>query len=129
VFIVLSPLNPDPMYKQVTDQIKDAIASRILKPRDKLPSIRELSLELKISIITTKRAYSDLENEGYIITRPGLGSYVADINKERLREEKLDEISTTLLKIIKTAEKFNITRDDIFTLVKEIEEKTNESHR
>lgn len=129
MFIVLSPLNPDPMYKQVTDQIKDAIASRILKPRDKLPSIRELSLELKISIITTKRAYSDLENEGYIITRPGLGSYVADINKERLREEKLDEISTTLLKIIKTAEKFNITRDDIFTLVKEIEEKTNESHR
>lgn len=129
MFIVLSPLNPDPMYKQVTDQVKDAIAGRILKPGDKLPSIRELSLELKISIITTKRAYSDLENEGYIITRPGLGSFVADINKEKLREEKLAEISVTLLKIIKTAEKFNITRDDIFTLVKEIEEKTNESHR
>jgi GntR family transcriptional regulator len=129
VFIVLSPLNPDPMYKQVTDQVKDAIAGGTVKPGDKLPSIRELSLELKISIITTKRAYSDLENEGYIITRPGLGSFVADINKEKLREEKLAEISVTLLKIIKTAEKFNITRDDIFTLVKEIEEKTNESHR
>lgn len=129
MFIVLSLLNPDPMYKQVTDQVKDAIAGRILKSGDKLPSIRELSLELKISIITTKRAYSDLENEGYIITRPGLGSFVADINKEKLREEKLAEISVTLLKIIKTAEKFNITRDDIFTLVKEIEEKTNESHR
>ncbi len=129
MFIVLSLLNPDPMYKQVTDQVKDAIAGGILKPGDKLPSIRELSLELKISIITTKRAYSDLENEGYIITRPGLGSFVADINKEKLREEKLAEISVTLLKIIKTTEKFNITRDDIFTLVKEIEEKTNESHR
>ncbi len=117
------------MYKQVTDQVKDAIAGGTVKPGDKLPSIRELSLELKISIITTKRAYSDLENEGYIITRPGLGSFVADINKEKLREEKLAEISTTLLKIIKTAEKFNITRDNIFTLVKEIEEKTNESHR
>lgn len=114
------------MYKQVTDQIKDAIASETLKPGDKLPSIRELSLELKISIITTKRAYSDLENEGYIITRPGLGSYVADINKERLQEEKLTEISDTLLKIIKTAEKFNITQDDIFALIKEIEETTNE---
>jgi GntR family transcriptional regulator len=129
VFIVLSPLNPDPMYKQVTDQVKDAIAGGTVKPGDKLPSIRELSLELKISIITTKRAYSDLENEGYIITRPGLGSFVSDINKEKLREEKLAEISTTLLKIIKTSEKFNITQDDIFTLVKEIKEKTNESHR
>lgn len=129
MFIVLSPLNPDPMYKQVTDQVKDAIAGGTVKPGDKLPSIRELSLELKISIITTKRAYSDLENEGYIITRPGLGSFVSDINKEKLREEKLAEISTTLLKIIKTSEKFNITQDDIFTLVKEIKEKTNESHR
>lgn len=114
------------MYKQVTDQIKDALAGRILKPGDKLPSIRELSLELKISIITTKRAYSDLENGNYIITRPGLGSYVADINKEKLQEEKLTEISDTLLKIIKTAEKFNITQDDIFALIKEIEETTNE---
>jgi GntR family transcriptional regulator len=129
VFIVLSPLNPDPMYMQVTDQIKDAIASETLKPGDKLPSIRELSLELKISIITTKRAYSDLENKGYIITRPGLGSFVADINTEKLREDKLTEISNTLLKIIKTSEKFNITQDDIFALIKEIEEKTNESHR
>lgn len=129
VFIVLSPLNPDPMYKQVTDQIKDAIASQTLKPGDKLPSIRELSLELKISIITTKRAYSDLENEGYIITRPGLGSFVADINTEKLREDKLTEISDTLFKIIKTSEKFNIVQDDIFALIKEIEEKTNESHR
>ena len=126
MFIVLSPLNPDPMYKQMTEQIKDAIASRILKPGDKLPSIRELSFELKISIITTKRAYSDLEKESYIITRSGLGSYVADINTKKLREEKLTEISDTLLKIIKTAEKFDITQDDIFALIKEIEEKTNE---
>jgi GntR family transcriptional regulator len=120
VFIVLSPLNPDPMYKQVTDQIKNAIAGRTLKPGDKLPSIRELSLELKISIITIKRAYSDLENEGYIFTRAGLGSFVADINKERLREEKLTEISDSLLKIIKTSEKFDITQDDIFAIIKEL---------
>jgi GntR family transcriptional regulator len=117
------------MYKQVTDQIKDAIARGTLKPGDKLPSIRELSLELKISIITTKRAYSDLENEDYIITRPGLGSYVAEIDTEKLREEKLVEISDRLLNILKTAEKFDITKDDIFALVREIEEKTNESHR
>jgi GntR family transcriptional regulator len=117
------------MYKQVMDQIKDAIAGDTLKPGDKLPSIRELSLELKVSIITTKRAYSDLENEGYILTRPGLGSFVADIKKEDLREEKLDEASAALKKIIKTAEKFNITQEDIFAIFKEIEEKANESYR
>jgi GntR family transcriptional regulator len=117
------------MYKQVTDQMKDAIARGTLKPGDKLPSIRELSLELKISIITTKRAYSDLENEGYIITRPGLGSFVADINKEKLREEKLAEITDRITTILKTSEKFDIQRDDIFVLVKDIEEKINESHR
>lgn len=117
------------MYKQVTDQIKDSIASRALKPGDKLPSIRELSLDLKISIITTKRAYSDLENEGYIITRPGLGSFVADIDTHKIREEKLAEITEDLIKILKTAEKFGIEKDEIFALIKEIEEKTHESHR
>ena len=69
LFIVISPLNPDPMYRQITDQIKDAIAAGTLKPETKLPSIREISKELKISMITTKRAYADLENEGYILTR------------------------------------------------------------
>jgi len=126
VFIVLSPANPDPMYKQVMDQIKDSIAAGILKPGDKLPSIRELSLELKISIITTKRAYSDLENEGYIITRPGLGSFVADIDKNKIREEKLDELSDRIIKILIAAEKFDIKKKDVFALIKEIEEKTNE---
>lgn len=129
MFIVLSPLNPDPMYKQVTDQIKDSIARGTLKPGDKLPSIRELSLELKISIITTKRAYADLEKEGYIITRPGLGSFVADIDRDKLREEKLVEISDSVRNILKKAEKFQIRQEDIFALIKEIEEKTNESHR
>lgn len=129
MFIVVSPLNPDPMYKQVTDQIKDAIAKGAVKPGDKLPSIRELSLDLKISIITIKRAYSDLESDGYIITRPGLGSFVADINKEKLREEKLAEIKDSILKIIKTAEKFGITQDEILSLLKEIEENPNDTHR
>ncbi len=129
LFIVVSPLNPDPMYKQVTDQVKDAIARGTLKPGDKLPSIRELSLELKISIITIKRAYSDLENEGYLLTRPGLGSFVADINMEKLREEKLADIKSVIQKIIKTAEKFGITRDDILSLVKEIKENSDDKHR
>ncbi len=125
MFVVVSPMNPDPMYKQVADQIKDAIASGQLKPDEKLPSIREMSTELKISIITIKRAYSDLENENYIYTRPGIGSFVADINREKLRAEKLDEFKQEIKKLLKTGEKFGITADNVVRLVKDIKEKDN----
>lgn len=123
MFIVISPQNPDPMYKQITDQIKNAIADGTLPPEAKLPSIREMSRELKISEITIKRAYADLENEGFILTRSGLGSYVADINKDKLRKSKIEEISQELNKIIKTSEKFNITSGDIIALIQELGEK------
>ena len=118
MFIVVSPLNPDPMYKQITDQIKDAIASGQLQPETRLPSIREMAKELKISAITIKRAYSDLEKEGYIYARSGLGSYVAGINKDRLRKEKLKEIKGDLKKILKTAEKFDISEKEIIDLIR-----------
>lgn len=120
MFIVISALNPDPMYKQVTDQVKDAIADGTLKPDTKLPSIREMSKELKISPITIKRAYADLENEGYILTRSGLGSYVAEINKDRLRSDKLDEITTELKKLMQSSRKFNISVADIIKIIKKI---------
>ena len=118
MFIVISPLNPDPMYKQVTDQIKDAIASGTLKPETKLPSIREMAKELKISMITIKRAYADLENEGYILTRSGLGSFVADINWDKLREEKLAEIRFEVTKILNAAARFDISAENIFAAVR-----------
>jgi GntR family transcriptional regulator len=123
MFIVISPLNPEPMYKQVTDQVKDAIAAGTLKLEDKLPSIREMSKELKISMITIKRAYADLESEGYIFTRPGLGSFVADIGKEKLREEKLTEITREVRRILTTGEKVNISADDVISIVRELGEK------
>jgi len=119
LFIVISPSNPDPLYQQVTDQIKDAIAAGSLQPETRLPSIREMANELKISAITIKRAYSDLENEGFIFTRSGLGSFVADVNKEKIRDEKLSEIRTEVNKILKTAEKFGISADDIVRIIKE----------
>ena len=125
LFIVVSPLNPDPMYKQITDQVKDAIASGGLQPETKLPSIREMSRELKISEITIKRAYSDLENEGFIITRSGLGSYVAKINRDKLRQEKWQDIQKDILKILKTAERFDISTREIIALVKGIKESSN----
>ena len=119
MFIVVSPLNPDPMYKQVTDQIKDAIAGGALKPEEKLPSIREMTRELGISEITIKRAYADLEHEGYIFTRSGLGSYVADVSKEKMKNEKLAEIRQELIKILKSGERFDISAEDIIQAIQE----------
>jgi GntR family transcriptional regulator len=126
LFIVVSPFNPEPMYKQITDQVKDAIASGGLRPENKLPSIREMSRELKISEITIKRAYSDLENEGFIITRSGLGSYVASIDRDKLRQEKWQELQKEISKICKSAERFNISTREIIALVKEIKESSDE---
>ncbi|MFC2168753.1 GntR family transcriptional regulator [Acidobacteriota bacterium] len=122
MFIVVSPLNPDPMYKQVTDQIKDAIATKVLKPETKLPSIREMSKELRISIITIKRAYADLEKDGYIFTRSGMGSFVADVKTDQLRLEKLSEIKEDIRKILKIGEKYNISARDVIAVIKEMKE-------
>ena len=110
------------MYKQVTDQIKNAIASGDLKPGDKLPSIRELAEGLQTSAITIKRAYLDLENEDYILTRAGMGSFVAEIDRARLRSEKLGEFRTALSGILATGAKFGIKADDLVHLIRQIQE-------
>jgi GntR family transcriptional regulator len=122
LFITLSPSHPDPMYKQVTDQIKDAIATGDLKSNDRLPSVRELSEALKVSAITIKRAYLDLETEGYILTRAGLGSFVADVSIDALRTRKLDELQAEMARIVRTAARFGITREDIVQLTRTVEE-------
>ena len=108
------------MYKQITDQVKEAIADGTLVPGTKLPSIREFSRQLSVSIITIKRAYSDLENEGYLIARKGLGSFVAGISKEKLRQEKIAEIRREIEKIVATAEKIGISARDVGDIVGEI---------
>jgi GntR family transcriptional regulator len=122
LFIALSPSNPDPMYKQVTDQIKNAIAAGDLRSNDKLLSIRELAEALETSVITIKRAYLDLESEGYILTRAGLGSFVADVDRDRLRQEKLAEFKAALKGILATGAKYGVNADDIARLIREIRE-------
>jgi GntR family transcriptional regulator len=107
------------MYKQVTDQIKDAIASGDLAPNERLPSVRELSEALEVSAITIKRAYFDLETEGYIMTRAGLGSFVAPVERDTMRRRKLDELRSEVARIVRTAAKFGITVDDIAELARQ----------
>lgn len=122
MFITISHQNPAPLYQQVTDQIIDAITDGTLKADDKLPSIREISGDLKISEITVKRAYADLEKDGYIFTRPGMGSFVLDINKDKLKKEKLSRLKVELEQILRSNEKFGIYSKDIIRLIKDLEE-------
>lgn len=121
MFVVLSPTHPDPMYKQVTDQIKDAIASGDLKPNDRLPSVRELSEALNVSAITIKRAYQDLETEGFILTRAGMGSFVASVERDALRERKLAELQEELRRLVRSSAKFGISASDIARLTRQVE--------
>lgn len=123
MFITLSPNSPDPMYKQITDQVRDAIASGDLAAGERLPSIRELAEALKTSPITIKRAFLDLENEGCIITRAGMGTFVAEVDRGRLRERKLEEFRAELARIVKTGAKFNIDPDDLMRIIRGIKEK------
>ncbi len=125
MFIVISPSNPDPMHRQVTDQVKDAIARGTLKAGEKLPSIREMSRELGISPITVKRSYRDIEQEGYIVTRAGLGSFVADIDFGRLKADKVDEIAKELGRILKMAAGYGISTAELKKIIVTLQEEDN----
>jgi GntR family transcriptional regulator len=98
--IIISNTSGEPIYEQISSQIKNHIFTGELSEGDALPSIRSLAQELKISVITTKRAYEELENEGFIQTIPSKGSYVASKNKELIREKHLKLIEDKLLEVI-----------------------------
>ena len=94
--IIISNASGKPIYEQITVQIKSQILSGALTAGDALPSMRTLAKELRISVITTKRAYEDLERDGFIETVAGKGSFVASKNAEFLREEALRRVEAAL---------------------------------
>ncbi len=104
----VSSTDPDPMYRQIVDQIARLIADGSLEPGTWLPSIRRMASELQLSHITVKRAYGDLERGGYIVTRPGLGSFVSDANRADLLEQKIEEVKRELAKTITTAKAYGL---------------------
>ena len=111
--LIVSNRSGVPIYEQIKEQIKEAIFSGELKEDDLLPSLRSLAKDLKISIITTTRAYNDLEEEGFIINVQGKGSYVLPRNKELARENSLHKIEDNLLKAIETAQAEGISKDEL----------------
>ena len=111
--IYLSNSSGVPIYAQITDQIRAKIFAGELKEGDALPRIRLLAKELRISVITTKRAYEDLEQAGLIVTQPGRGSFVAAQNPELHREEALRNVERHLTDAIEAARRGGITGDEV----------------
>ena len=112
--IYISNSSPKPIYEQITDQIKAAIISGALREGDPLPSIRFLAKELRISVITTKRAYEDLEQAGFINTVPGKGCFVAPQNPALHHEEALKAVEAHLQKAVEAAELGCVSRGEVF---------------
>ena len=111
--INISNSSGKPIYEQITSQLKQLILSGELHSNDALASMRFLAKELRISVITTKRAYEDLEKDGFIYTIVGKGSFVADTNHELIREEQLKQIEELLGKAVEIAQQGNISKQEI----------------
>ena len=106
-----------PIYEQIYAQIKAQIINGTLQEDDALPSIRNLAKDLRISVITTKRAYDELEKDGFIYTVAAKGCYVAPKNVELLREENLKKIEHHIEQIIKLAASCNLNKQDVLEMV------------
>lgn len=115
--IIISNTSEKPIYEQITIQIKSLIMNGELKAGDMLPSIRLLAKELRISVITTKRAYEDLERDGFITTVVGKGSYVSDTNTEIIREEQLRLIEEHIVKAIDLARGSGVTLEELIGIM------------
>ena len=111
--ILIDNKSGTPIYDQIYSQIKGQIISGALKQDELLPSIRGLAKDLRISFITTKRAYEELEKEGFIYTLPAKGCYVAPKNVELLREENLKKIEEHLTEAVRLSASCGLSREEL----------------
>lgn len=115
--IIISNSSGKPIYEQIVAQIKQLIMTDVLKEGDALPSMRTLAKELRISVITTKRACEELEKEGFIETITGKGSFVAGKDKELIREERYRQIEALLEKACETARMNGMTLEELLDIM------------
>ncbi|MEA5143574.1 MAG: GntR family transcriptional regulator [Oscillibacter sp.] len=116
--IIISNADSRPIYEQIYAQIKDGIVAGDLKEGELLPSIRTLAKDLRVSVITTKRAYDELEKGGYVHTVPAKGCYVAERNPALVREEYLLRIEEHLREVARLAPPCGLTEDDILEMLR-----------
>lgn len=116
--IILSNAVDQPIYLQIKNQIKEQILQGNLEEKESLPSIRKLAKELQVSVITTKKAYEELEKEGFIETYPGKGSFVAAQNPEMLKENQLKIIEEQMAAMLEQSKSFNISLEELIEMMK-----------
>lgn len=115
--IVISNMSDVPIYQQIVNQIKNHILGGELSEGEMLPSIRTLAGELQISSITTKRAYEELEREGYIVSQVGRGSFVSAQNKEMMYETRLKLVEEKLAEAVEAAKAISMSRQKLYELI------------
>ena len=115
--IIVSNASSDPIYAQIKNQLKAAIINDQVAPGDKLPSIRRLASQLRVSVITTKRAYDELELEGFIDSVQGRGSFVASKNTELLKEEQRKKVEDYLKSALVSARAAGLSVSDLNELI------------
>jgi hypothetical protein len=118
--IHISNVSGKALYEQIYDQIKNQILEGTLKAGESLPTIRGLAKDLRISVITTSRAYSDLERDGYIYSVVGKGSFVAERNKEFVREKNIKEMEEYIVKSVEIANRCGMNEEQFIDIVKTI---------
>ena len=124
--IILSNTDSAPIYEQITRQLRAKIVSGELAAGQALPSMRLLARELRISVITTKRAYEELEREGLIGTQTGRGSFVAQVSGARLREEQLRAVEAHLAQAVRAAKQGGVTAEEFMEIAQTAFEEGNQ---
>ena len=118
LYIVLSNSSDLPIYEQIKEQVKTQILSGELSENEMLPSLRQLAKDLKISVLTTTRAYNELEEEGFITSRQGKGFFVMPRGSDLLREQLIKDVETNLNNAILSAQRASMTDDELVQLLK-----------
>ena len=121
--IVISNSDKAPIYEQIVNQIRDAVINGELKAGEGMPSIRMLAKELTVSVITTKRAYEELEKEGVIESIPGRGFYVCEQKNDHLREKQMMNIERRMSDILKECENAGMTLENVIDMIRVLGEK------
>lgn len=115
--IIISNVSDIPIYQQIKDQIKDSIFKNDLNEGDLLPSIRKLANELRVSVLTTRRVYDELEMEGFVISKAGKGTFVASENLDLLRESKMHMVEVKIIEAWDTACSLGITKKEFYSMM------------
>ena len=126
MYIVLSNSSDLPIYEQRKEQVKTQILSGELSENEMLPSLRQLAKDLKISVLTTTRAYNELEEEGFITSRQGKGFFVMPRGSDLLREQLIKDVETNLNNAILSAQRASMTDDELVQLLKLLLEVSDE---